>query len=59
LIEWGLSHFQQYFSYIVAVWRIENWPKLIYPKQVYHTLYLAIFLLEKEKNCPQIYIIVS
>ena len=40
---------------------IENWPKLIYPKQVYYTLYLAFFffLLEKEKNCPQIDIIVS
>jgi hypothetical protein len=47
LIEWGLAPLSAVFQLhdIVAVWRIENWPKLIYPKQVYmyYTLYLTIF----------------
>ena len=39
----------------MAVWRIENWPKLIYSKQVYYTLYkmyLAIFFTRKGEKFP-------
>jgi hypothetical protein len=27
---------------------IENWPKLIYPNQVYYTLYLASFFFTRK-----------
>jgi hypothetical protein len=50
MIDW--MGFNATYSYIVAVWRIENWPILIYPKQVYYTLYLAIFLNRKGEKLP-------
>ena len=60
LIEWGLAPLSAVFQLhdIVAVWRIENWPKLIYPKQVYmyYTLYLTIFFTRRgEKLPPNLY----